>query len=102
MVRLPLKLATIFAIIAIISLAATAVSAKNNIEAQVCGCSYTVKLDISLPLSHPKNRCAENNVNQDVSWFAWLSGKARSNQFHYLDLLELLSRHTEKKYSEHG
>ena len=25
------------------------------------------------------------------SWFAWLTGNSRSAQFHYLDLLELLS-----------
>lgn len=28
----------------------------------------------------------------NVSWVAWLTGDSRSNQFHYLDLLELLFR----------
>jgi hypothetical protein len=102
MVKLPLKLATIFAIIAFISLAGATVSAKNNLTSLACGCSYATKLDVSLPLSHPKNRCADNNTTRDISWFTWLSGKTKSNQFHYLDLLELLSRHTESKYSKHS
>lgn len=102
MVKLPLKLATLSAIIAFISLAATTVSAKNSLTSLACGCSYATKLDVSLPVSHPKNRCAEDNPARDINWFTWLSGKTRSNQFHYLDLLELLSRHSESKYRKHG
>lgn len=30
------------------------------------------------------------------SWMAWLTGNSRSSQFHYLDLLELLSRDSNK------
>jgi hypothetical protein len=26
------------------------------------------------------------------SWFAWFSGRSRSTQFHFIDLLELLNR----------
>jgi hypothetical protein len=105
MVKLPFKLAAIFSVIAFITLAATTVSAKNNLTSLACGCSYAIELDISLPLSHPKNRCAEGNgntSNKDVSWFTWLSGKAKSHQFHYLDLLELLSRRTGQEYSKHS
>lgn len=45
----------------------------------------------SLPASHPANRCASGQ-QADVSWFTWFSGRSKSYQFHYLDLLELLSR----------
>ncbi|MBQ4832634.1 hypothetical protein J8L70_05215 [Pseudoalteromonas sp. MMG010] len=31
------------------------------------------------------------NIEQNKSWAAWLKGESRSAQFHYLDLLELLS-----------
>lgn len=31
------------------------------------------------------------NTDSNKSWFAWLKGDSRSAQFHYLDLLELLS-----------
>ena len=34
----------------------------------------------------------QKNPSIDVSWTAWLLGDRRSNQFHYLDLLELLFR----------
>ncbi len=33
--------------------------------------------------------CDERASNE--SWFAWLTGKSRNAQFHYLDLLELLT-----------
>ena len=41
--------------------------------------------------------CAENCVSkaleaQQVSWGAWLTGRSSSYRFHFLDLLELLSR----------
>ncbi len=49
------------------------------------------QVDTSLPLSHPQNRCA-NGASQDVSWASWLSGSQQGIQFHFLDLLELLSR----------
>lgn len=56
-----------------------------------CGCEPSLVLDTSLPLSHPSNRCALKPQSQ-VSWRSWLTGKSSSYQFHYLDLLELLSR----------
>lgn len=31
------------------------------------------------------------NVSQQ-SWYSWFQGKSRSTQFHFVDLLELLSR----------
>ncbi|TDF36649.1 hypothetical protein EYS14_18205 [Alteromonadaceae bacterium M269] len=102
MIKLPLKIATIFSFIAFVSLAAATVSAKNNVSMLACSCTAGVELNLSLPMSHPINRCAENNATNDVSWFAWLSGKTKSNQFHYLDLLELLSRYTESGNNKHS
>ena len=59
-----------------------------------CNCDSGIELDNSLPLSHPTNRCAIGQ-QQDVSWLSWLKGGNQSVQFHFLDLLELLSRHAE-------
>ena len=33
-----------------------------------------------------------DNASQSVSWFTWLMGQSVSFEFHFLDLLELLSR----------
>ena len=30
-------------------------------------------------------------VEQESSWMSWITGDSRSAQFHYLDLLELLT-----------
>lgn len=35
-------------------------------------------------------QCANNG--NEVSWLAWVTSKSTSNQFHFLDLLELLSQ----------
>jgi len=35
------------------------------------------------------NRCIQ--IEEDSSWASWLTGDSRSAQFHYLDLLELLT-----------
>lgn len=32
------------------------------------------------------------NATHQQSWYSWFQGKSRSTQFHYVDLLELLSR----------
>ncbi|WP_105258137.1 hypothetical protein [Pseudoalteromonas sp. T1lg88] len=37
------------------------------------------------------------NPDGEQSWFAWFAGDSRSAQFHYLDLLELLSRNDNKE-----
>ncbi len=42
-----------------------------------------------LPVSHPQNRCAMAST-PTISWSSWLRGG--ETNFHYLDLLELLSR----------
>lgn len=59
--------------------------------ALMCSCNDNVEYDTKLPMSHPTNRCATQQKSA-VSWSSWFSGKSRSSQFHYLDLLELLTR----------
>ena len=61
-----------------------------------CSCSETASFDHELPMSHPINRCASDQQTS-VSWSAWFSGRSNSGQFHYLDLLELLSRDSERQ-----
>jgi hypothetical protein len=36
--------------------------------------------------------CASNEPVTEMSWYAWVTGKTLSVDFHFLDLLELLSR----------
>ena len=36
-------------------------------------------------------------VEEESSWFSWLTGDSRSAQFHYLDLLELLTSPDDSK-----
>lgn len=62
---------------------------------QFCSCSANVTLDASLPMSHPVNRCATQQ-STGVSWVSWFTGSSATKQFHYLDLLELLTRVTNK------
>ncbi len=56
-----------------------------------CSCPENSQFDQTLPMSHPVNRCATQQAN-GVSWISWFSNSSKSKQFHYLDLLELLSR----------
>ena len=42
-------------------------------------------------VSHPVNRCAAEQ-SQGVSLSEWFTGRSSSYQFHFIDLLELLSR----------
>ena len=56
-----------------------------------CQHSENVVLDLELPVSHLLNRCATDQ-SHGVSWSAWFSGRSSSYQFHFIDLLELLSR----------
>ncbi|MFY8273701.1 hypothetical protein AAEU32_06210 [Pseudoalteromonas sp. SSDWG2] len=55
-----------------------------------CQCSYA-KSNNSPEYA---KKCATQQEEQ--SWFAWFTGDSRSAQFHYLDLLELLSRDDSK------
>ena len=60
-------------------------------KSMFCGDLDNVVLDQQLPVSHPANRCATEQ-SQGVSWSQWFSGRSSSYQFHFIDLLELLSR----------
>lgn len=73
-----------------VSISFAASSAEHD-GSSTCECAAGIKADTSLPLSHPVNRCALKESN-NVSWYSWVSGKSLSGQFHYLDLLELLTR----------
>ncbi len=42
-----------------------------------------------------KNAAHCMNAEQESSWMSWITGDSRSAQFHYLDLLELLTRSDE-------
>lgn len=66
----------------------------------LCANFDAVKFNAELPMSHPINRCASEQKN-DVSWTSWFSGRSPSYQFHYLDLLELLSRVGEDSTEHH-
>lgn len=54
-------------------------------------CPENLNFQHSLPLSHPINRCAALE-SQSISWSSWFTGHSSSYQFHFIDLLELLSR----------
>lgn len=58
-----------------------------------CSCPQTVNFDHGLPMSHPINRCAAQA--DEISWAGWIKGQSGSYQFHFIDLLELLSRYAE-------
>ncbi|SFC53062.1 hypothetical protein [Pseudoalteromonas denitrificans] len=60
------------------------VSHGKQINNQCCPTVYKTQVSIS--------QCQASNK----SWFSWLTGNSRSAQFHYLDLLELLSNSENK------
>ncbi|MBT1064263.1 hypothetical protein KJY73_11800 [Bowmanella sp. Y26] len=93
------KIRTMYSAAAGIALSLTVVAVvpaaqENSQQYNYCNCDTGVELDSSLPLSHPQNRCATGS-KQGVSWLSWLKGGNQSVQFHFLDLLELLSRQVE-------
>jgi hypothetical protein len=78
-----------FALTAVLAFGQT----SENEGSMFCSCPQTVNFDHQLPMSHPINRCATEQ-SSEVSWSSWISGRSTSYQFHFIDLLELLSRHT--------
>tara|TARA_R110000751_G_scaffold55606_4_gene119356 strand:- start:151926 stop:152189 length:264 start_codon:yes stop_codon:yes gene_type:complete len=60
-------------------------------KSMFCGNLENAVLDHGLPVSHPINRCAADQT-KGVSWSEWFTGRSSSYQFHFIDLLELLSR----------
>ena len=64
---------------------------SSDDEAVFCADIENIVIDRESPVSHPVNRCAASQL-QGVSWSEWFRGRSSSNQFHFIDLLELLSR----------
>ena len=56
-----------------------------------CGNLEDVVFDHELPISHPVNKCVVHQ-SEGISWSEWFTGRSSSYQFHFIDLLELLSR----------
>jgi hypothetical protein len=56
-----------------------------------CGDIENIVINHELPVSHPINKCATEQA-QGISWSEWFTGRSSSYQFHFIDLLELLSR----------
>ncbi|MEI6858469.1 MAG: hypothetical protein V5788_01540 [Shewanella sp.] len=70
-------------------------SLSTSPSASACVCSSSASnYNSSLPANHPNNRCARQVEN--LSWSTWFAGKSRSNQLHFVDLLELLYGHSER------
>ncbi|KFZ36218.1 hypothetical protein HR45_17680 [Shewanella mangrovi] len=85
----------------ILTAAGVVVSAAYSVQryalsdnALIANCATRNEYNTSLPSSHPSNRCA--NPEEELSWRSWFSGKSRSGQFHFIDLMELLNGHQRK------
>lgn len=91
------RLSTVGAISFVVLMTAQMSFVKGD---SVCANFDEVDFNTNLPMSHPLNRCASEQKN-DVSWTSWFSGRSPSYQFHYLDLLELLSRVGEDSTERH-
>ncbi|GGA63787.1 hypothetical protein GCM10011369_01460 [Neiella marina] len=59
-----------------------------------CDCEAGVEYNNALPSSHPTNQCALASETPSTSWYGWATGSSRSTSFHFLDLLELISRNS--------
>lgn len=71
-------------------------SQQNMAGLMSCDCEAGVSYNNALPSSHPTNQCALASSNPSTSWYGWATGSSRSTSFHFLDLLELLSRDSGK------
>lgn len=69
---------------------------KSSMAQLACECPPGLTYDASLPSSHPKNQCAQKVHQPQANWMAWFKGSSRSVSFHFLDLLELMSRQQDK------
>lgn len=74
----------------------------NHLKASVISAGiFAGALGITLPAVIANKQCqslADSNAIQQClhssqqSWLSWFQGKSRSTQYHFVDLLELLSR----------
>ncbi len=83
-----------FTVAVVATLAFSVEKLTENTETASCACSNDTRYNTALSSSHPKNRCADQA--QTLSWKTWFTGKNRSSQFHFVDLLELLYGHQDK------
>ena len=67
---------------------ATSFSWITTTESTNPNCSCPSQMQANNANYLPVGNCQARAANQ--SWLSWLTGKSRSSQFHYLDLLELL------------
>lgn len=86
-------LATSAIFIALTAMGVNSFSPSETESACVCSTESTTNYNSSLPASHPGNRCARQS--KELNWANWFSGSSRSNQLHFVDLLELLHGHTD-------
>ncbi|WP_394391002.1 hypothetical protein [Shewanella woodyi] len=91
-------LATSAIFIALTAVGAQNLSSSDSASACVCSKESTTSYNSSLPASHPGNRCARQS--QELNWANWFSGNSRSNQLHFVDLLELLHGHQDSPVDE--
>lgn len=76
---------------------------KKSLNWRVTGAVLALMLTVgsyNLGVGSPvQSDCLESRVSnvlddaERVSWVSWLTGRSTSYRFHFLDLLELLSRH---------
>ena len=69
---------------AFISAGITAVALYTALPPMMSGAACSALVDTT---------AVENCLNtSQQNWYSWFQGKSRSTQFHYVDLLELLTR----------
>jgi len=66
-----------------------AASLSSNTEQELSSANTCIHKEQTSAINHSVNRCIQ--IEEDSSWASWLTGDSRSAQFHYLDLLELLT-----------
>lgn len=86
-------IATSATVIAVTAMSFQSITSADALSACACSTTSESSYNSSLPASHPSNRCARQS--EDLNWTNWFTGKSRSNQLHFVDLLELLHGHSE-------
>lgn len=60
--------------------------------------SFNATVTPMVNLVEAPSQCASSKQNERVSWLSWVTGQSSSFEFHFLDLLELLSREDAETY----
>ncbi|ALQ53638.1 hypothetical protein PI2015_0308 [Pseudoalteromonas issachenkonii] len=66
-----------------------ATSLCSNTEQDLSSANICLHKEQTNAINNSATRCIQ--IEEDSSWASWLTGDSRSAQFHYLDLLELLT-----------